>query len=174
MPVVSMFYGIVVLMCYFANKKHPEAVISIPDGGILEGALRTAKLKLVQAWIEIHQEELMMGLESGSYRTGNFSNRASEIGRSEMKKVVAVKANEDFSLELKFNDNTVRRFDATPYLDFGVFNELKDINYFRQVRIAYGTVQWPHEQDISPDTLYIESRPIENFNDSTVTERMPN
>jgi len=91
-----------------------------------------------------------------------------------MKKVVTVKANEDFSLDLKFNDNTVRRFDARPYLDFGVFNELKDIGYFKQVRIAYGTVQWPHEQDFSPDTLYIESRPIENFNDSAVTEGMPN
>jgi hypothetical protein len=91
-----------------------------------------------------------------------------------MKKVVLVKANEDFSLDLKFNDNTVRRFDARPYLDFGVFNELKDIGYFKQVSIAYGTVQWPHEQDFSPDTLYIESRPIENFNDSAVTEGMPN
>jgi len=87
-----------------------------------------------------------------------------------MKKVVAVKANEDFSLDLRFNDNSVRRFDVRPYLDFGVFNELKDIGYFKQVRIAYGTVQWPHEQDISPDTLYIESRPIENSNDSTVAE----
>ncbi len=67
MPVISMFYGIVVLMYYFDNKKHrqphlhvesgdDEAVISIPDGGILEGTLRTAKLKLVQAWIEIHQD----------------------------------------------------------------------------------------------------------------------
>ena len=83
-----------------------------------------------------------------------------------MNKVVAVKANEDFSLELKFNDNSVRRFDARPYLDFGVFNELKDLGYFKQVRIAYGTVQWPHEQDISPDTLYLESRPIENSNGS--------
>lgn len=91
-----------------------------------------------------------------------------------MKKVVLVKANEDFSLDLKFNDNTVRRFDARPYLDFGVFNELKDIGYFKQVSIAYGTVQWPHEQDFSPDTLYIESRPIENLNDSAVTEGMPN
>ena len=66
-----MFYGIVVLlMYYFDNKKHQqphvhvesggdEAVISIPDGGILEGTRRSAKLKLVQAWIEIHQEGLM-------------------------------------------------------------------------------------------------------------------
>ena len=70
MPVVSTFYGIVVLMYYFDNKKHrqphvhvecgdDEAVISIPDGAILEGTLRTAKMKLVQAWIEIHQEELL-------------------------------------------------------------------------------------------------------------------
>ncbi len=70
MPVISMFYGILVLMYYFDNKKHRQphihaqysdeaAVISIPDGNVLEGTLRAAKLKLVQAWIEIHQEELM-------------------------------------------------------------------------------------------------------------------
>jgi hypothetical protein len=87
-----------------------------------------------------------------------------------MKKVIAVKANEDFSLELKFNDNSIRKFNARPYLDFGVFTELKDIGYFKQARIAFGTVQWPHEQDISPDTLYIESRPIEDSNDSALAE----
>jgi len=70
MPVISMFYGILVLMYYFDNKKHrqphihvqygeEEAVISIPDGAVLEGTLRAAKLKLVHAWVEIHQEELM-------------------------------------------------------------------------------------------------------------------
>jgi hypothetical protein len=81
-----------------------------------------------------------------------------------MKKVVAVKASEDFSLDLKFNDGSVRRFDATPYLDHGVFTELRDISYFKQVRIAFGTVQWPHEQDISPDTLYLDSTPIDGSN----------
>ena len=65
-----MFYGVIVLMYYFDNKKHrqphihvkysdEEAVISIPDGAVLEGTLKSAKLKLVQAWIEIHHEELM-------------------------------------------------------------------------------------------------------------------
>ncbi len=58
-----------------------------------------------------------------------------------MKKVIAVKANDDFSLELRFNDDSLRRFDARPYLDIGVFRELKDIGYFKQVGIAYGTVQ---------------------------------
>ena len=87
-----------------------------------------------------------------------------------MKKVIAVKANEDFSLELKINDNSLRKFDARPYLDVGVFTELKDIGYFKQVRITFGTVQWPHEQDISPDTLYIESKSIGDSNDSALAE----
>jgi hypothetical protein len=70
MPVISMFYGIIILMYYFDNQKHhlphihvkyqnDEAVISIPDGELLEGEIHRSKLKLVQAWIEIHQDELM-------------------------------------------------------------------------------------------------------------------
>ncbi len=74
MPVISMFYGVIVLMYYFDNKKHhlphihaqygeEEAVILIPEGNVIEGSLRTAKLKLVQAWIEIHRDELMADWE---------------------------------------------------------------------------------------------------------------
>lgn len=61
-----------------------------------------------------------------------------------------------FSLHLQFSDGSLKRFDAKPYLDYEVFRELKDLNYFKQVEIAFGTVQWPHGQDISPETLYIE------------------
>ena len=74
-----------------------------------------------------------------------------------MKKVVAVRANDDFSLDLKFDDGSFRRFDVKPYLDHEVFRELKDLRYFKQARVAFNTVQWPNEQDISPDTLYLES-----------------
>ena len=81
-----------------------------------------------------------------------------------MKKVVAVKANPDHSLDLRFNDGSLKRFDVTPYLDSGVFTELKDINYFNQVTIAYGTVHWPREQDISPETLFLESIAIDETN----------
>jgi len=38
------------------------------------------------------------------------------------------------------------------------FKELQDWNYFRQVRISGRTVQWPHEQDIAPETLYLEGK----------------
>lgn len=74
-----------------------------------------------------------------------------------MNKVIEVKPNGDHTLDLKFNDGSLRRFDIKPYLEMPVFRELKDLAYFSNVSIAYGTVHWPHKQDISPDTLYIES-----------------
>ena len=82
-----------------------------------------------------------------------------------MNKITAVTANDDFSLDLKFNDGSVKRFDVKPYLDYEVFRELKDLNYFKQVDVAFGTVQWPNEQDISPETLYLEGLPISGNGD---------
>jgi hypothetical protein len=38
-----------------------------------------------------------------------------------------------------------------------VFRELRNPVYFQQVRVVIGTVAWPHEQDICPDTLYLDS-----------------
>jgi hypothetical protein len=70
MPVISMFYGIIVRMFYFDNKEHKlphihveysgqKAVLSIPDGSILSRSLPPGKLRLVLAWLEIHSDELM-------------------------------------------------------------------------------------------------------------------
>jgi hypothetical protein len=77
-----------------------------------------------------------------------------------MKKVIEAKANEDFSLDLKFNDGKLKRFDIKPYLDYEVFKPLKNVDYFKQIKVAFGTVQWQDEQDISPDTLYLEAKEI--------------
>ena len=77
-----------------------------------------------------------------------------------MKKVVAAKTNDDFTLDIQFNDGKFKRFDAKPYLDYPVFRELKDLNRFRNIKIVFGTVQWENEQDISPDTLYLEGKEI--------------
>ena len=78
--------------------------------------------------------------------------------KSSMTRIVAVRPQDDYTLVLQFNDGRWGTFDIRPYLDQGVFIELKDIEYFKQARIAFGTVQWPHEQDIAPETLYLESR----------------
>ena len=73
-------------------------------------------------------------------------------------RVKAVKAKPDYQLEITFTSGEVGVYDCRPLLTFGVFAELKDVGYFRQVRVVNGTVAWPHEQDICPDTLYEDSR----------------
>ncbi|MGN6195832.1 MAG: DUF4160 domain-containing protein [Ginsengibacter sp.] len=70
MPVISMFYGLIVTMYYLYTKQHKfphihvkygemEAVYQIPGDTLLEGTLPSNKEKLIQAWIEIHKEDLM-------------------------------------------------------------------------------------------------------------------
>lgn len=70
MPTISMFYGIIICMYFHDNKQHKlphihvkyqtdEVIVAIPEGEILEGSIPKAKLKLVEAWIEIHKDELM-------------------------------------------------------------------------------------------------------------------
>jgi hypothetical protein len=70
-------------------------------------------------------------------------------------RVKTVKPCGDYTLHLVFENGEEGIYDCSHLLDFGIFRELKDINYFKQASVAYGTVVWPHEQDICPDTLYL-------------------
>lgn len=70
---------------------------------------------------------------------------------------VAVRPLTNYELEIKFSNDEVRVYDLKPILDLGVFKELKDVQYFNQARFDGNTVVWPNEQDICPDTLYIDS-----------------
>jgi shikimate kinase len=65
-----MFYGIIIRMLYMDNRQHHlphlhveyqgmKSVVTIPDGELLEGKLPAKKLRLVQAWITIHEDEVM-------------------------------------------------------------------------------------------------------------------
>ncbi len=74
-------------------------------------------------------------------------------------RVQDVTPTDDYKLRLVFTNGEMGIFDCSCLLDFGVFKELSDLNYFKQVRVEYGTVTWPHEQDICPDTLYLDSEP---------------
>ncbi len=70
-------------------------------------------------------------------------------------RVKEVKPEPDYHLRVTFTNGESGIYDCRPLLDFGVFKELQDVDYFRLVRAANGTVTWPHEQDICPDTVYL-------------------
>ena len=69
-----MFYGLIIYMYFMDNRQHKlphihvryqdeEIIVSIPDGGVLDGGIPASKMKLLQAWIELHKEELMADWE---------------------------------------------------------------------------------------------------------------
>ena len=71
-----------------------------------------------------------------------------------------VAAESGHQLRVEFENGESRLFDVTPYLDKGVFQELRDEAYFQRVRPVWGGVGWPHEQDLSADTLYLAGNPV--------------
>jgi hypothetical protein len=74
-----------------------------------------------------------------------------------MKKVISVKPLKNYMLQIEFDSNEVRFFDVKPYLDFGIFTELKNEIYFKDVRTSLGSIAWKNGQDFSPETLYLKS-----------------
>ena len=73
-------------------------------------------------------------------------------------RVAKVKTTNDYKLNLVFDNGQTGVYDCVDLLNFGVFRELKDKHYFHQAKALGGTVVWPHEQDICPDTLYLDSQ----------------
>lgn len=63
----------------------------------------------------------------------------------------------DYKLSIAFTNGEHGIYDCSKLLEFGVFTELKNNNYFKRAKVIDGTVVWPHEQDICPDTLYLDS-----------------
>jgi len=62
-----------------------------------------------------------------------------------------------YKLKIVFTNDEQGIYDCSQLLDFGVFQELKDVKYFNEVTVCDGTVAWPHDQDICPDTIYIDT-----------------
>ncbi|MCD7784497.1 MAG: DUF4160 domain-containing protein [Oscillospiraceae bacterium] len=68
MPVLSTFYGIIVRMYNEVGGKHNlphihaeysgEEVVMAFDGTVIEGSIPKNKMKLLEAWVEIHREDL--------------------------------------------------------------------------------------------------------------------
>ncbi|MFN0083316.1 MAG: DUF2442 domain-containing protein [Ferruginibacter sp.] len=75
-------------------------------------------------------------------------------------RIIVVKPLDNFLLHLKFTDHSIREFDMKPYLQYPAFEDLKEENVFKNVTLFLGTVKWNDDIDMSPDTLFLESKLI--------------
>jgi hypothetical protein len=71
--------------------------------------------------------------------------------------LVDARVGDDHHVHVSFEDGLAAKIDLSYLLDYGgVFEPLRDIGYFRQLRAdrEAGTIVWPNEADIAPETLY--------------------
>jgi hypothetical protein len=71
-----------------------------------------------------------------------------------------VKPVKDYLLILTFENGERRRFDMKPYLEIGIFKELKDTAQFNTVHLSFDTIEWNNEADLDPEDLYKYSEPV--------------
>ena len=74
--------------------------------------------------------------------------------------VVNVETGPDYTLFLQFENGEKRVFDMAPYLDKKPFVQLKGSPLFARASVDCGTVVWPGNIDIAPETLYDRSLPV--------------
>lgn len=76
--------------------------------------------------------------------------------------VMTVKVHPGYRLELEFENGEHRMFDMSPYMEKKPFIRLKNSPFFNCAYIDYGTVVWPGDIDIAPETLYDDSVRLDN------------
>jgi hypothetical protein len=68
---------------------------------------------------------------------------------------------DDYEVRVRFADGLSARVDLSYLLEYGgVFEPLRDLEYFRQLRADHdaGTIVWPNEADIAPESLYLRAQ----------------
>ena len=65
---------------------------------------------------------------------------------------------EDYLLAIDFDNGERGILDMKPYLDFGVFQRLKDRNAFNRARVSFDTIEWDAGVDLDPEFVYNKSQ----------------
>jgi len=77
-----------------------------------------------------------------------------------MRTITIIRANDDWTLDVAFNDGAERRFDVKPLLTYEAFKPLNNLKAFKAIRNGGYFVEWESEADLSADTLYLEGTSI--------------
>ncbi|MEB3119912.1 MAG: DUF2442 domain-containing protein [Snowella sp.] len=71
--------------------------------------------------------------------------------------VKKVQTLDNYCLKICFENEEQKIFHLKPYLNKGIFSQLKNVSLFTSARVVAGSVEWPNGLDLSHDTLYLES-----------------
>lgn len=73
-----------------------------------------------------------------------------------MRNIHTIHANDDWTLDIAFDDGAERRYDVKPLLACEAFEPLQNLNVFKTIHNCGYFVEWINEVDLSADTLYLD------------------
>lgn len=73
--------------------------------------------------------------------------------------IINVKPLPEYKLLITFKNNEIKILDMKPYLEKGIFSELKDVALFKTVHISFDSIEWNNQADLDPEFIYEESVP---------------
>jgi hypothetical protein len=76
--------------------------------------------------------------------------------------IISVKPINNYNLILTFENGEKRLFDMNPFLNKGIFRELRDVLKFNSVKVCFDTIEWENQADLDPEILYQSSVKIED------------
>ncbi len=159
---ISNFFGIVVYM--FFNDYHPphfkvtfegyEADILIEDGSLFNGDLPVSKYKLVQAWADMHRDELMHIWETKDFRK--------VVPLSYIIKVVEILDVTRKYVDCRLSNGAMKRVFLRPIIDnhshLNGMEKMYDRDYVKLVKLGkMGELYWPN-------TIVSSSGDVWNYN----------
>ena len=65
---------------------------------------------------------------------------------------------DDYTFLLVFENGENGILDMKPLLDFGVFQQIKDLDRFKRVRNAFDTIEWDCGVDLDPEYIYAKCK----------------
>lgn len=84
--------------------------------------------------------------------------------------VTAVVPRNDYLLDITFSNGECGVLDMKPYLDFGVFNRIKDSESFEKVTVAFDTIEWESGADLDPEFVYAKCKKKSSLTIETWTQ----
>lgn len=78
---------------------------------------------------------------------------------------------EDYVLVIAFDNGETGTLDMKPFLEFGVFQRLKDYSAFKRVHVAFDTVEWDAGIDLDPEFVYAKCQGLKHAQRGAAADR---
>ena len=76
--------------------------------------------------------------------------------------IINVKPLPEYKLVITFKNSEIKLLDMNPFLEKGIFSELKDVTLFKTVHVSFDSIEWNNQADLDPEFIYEESVPYIN------------